>query len=159
MECTNCASKGILCTGTAPQICPQCAVSLERGIRLDGPCVYGAPVVQPAQAGPGVGIAVASRDPRRASPVGESMAGNNLSNNNENLEDEPANATNENRRRRKAKADKRAARLATVIAMGKQSMLTNNEGGKGGGGGGKGGKKRSRKQKNRKFKLTRKQKL
>ena len=159
MECTNCVSKGILCTGTPPQICPQCAVSLERGIRLDGPCVYGAPVVQPAQAGPGVGIAVASRDPRRASPVGESMAGNNLSNNNENLEDEPANATNENRRRRKEKADKRAARLATVIAMGKQSMLTNNEGGKGGGGGGKGGKKRSRKQKNRKFKLTRKQKL
>ena len=159
MECTNCVSKGILCTGTPPQIGPQCAVSLERGIRLDGPCVYGAPVVQPAQAGPGVGIAVASRDPRRASPVGESMAGNNLSNNNENLEDEPANATNENRRRRKEKADKRAARLATVIAMGKQSMLTNNEGGKGGGGGGKGGKKRSRKQKNRKFKLTRKQKL
>lgn len=159
MECTNCVSKGILCTGTPPQICPQCAVSLERGIRLDGPCVYGAPVVQPAQAGPGVGIAVASRDPRRASPVGESMAGNNFSNNNENLEDEPANATNENRRRRKEKADKRAARLATVIAMGKQSMLTNNEGGKGGGGGGKGGKKRSRKQKNRKFKLTRKQKL
>jgi hypothetical protein len=80
------------------------------------------------------------------------MAGNNFSNNNENLEDERPNATNENRQRRKAKADKRAARLATVIAMGKQSMLTNNEG-RGG------GKKRSRKQKNRKFKLTRKQKL
>ena len=152
MECTNCASKGILCTGTPPQICPQCAVSIEHGIQLDGPCVYGAPVVQPAQAGPGVGIAVASRDPRKGSPIGESMAGNNLSNNNENLEDERPNATNENRQRRKAKADKRAARLATVIAMGKQSMLTNNEG-RGG------GKKRSRKQKNRKFKLTRKQKL
>jgi hypothetical protein len=80
------------------------------------------------------------------------MAGNNLSNNNENLDEERPNATNENRQRRKAKADKRAARLATVIAMGKQSMLTNNEGGRG-------GKKRSRKQKNRKFKLTRKQKL
>lgn len=152
MECTNCTSKGILCTGTAPQICPQCAVSIEHGIQLDGPCVYGAPVVQPAQAGPGVGIAVASRDPRKGSPIGESMAGNNLSNNNENLDEERANATNENRQRRKAKADKRAARLATVIAMGKQSMLTNNEGGRG-------GKKRSRKQKNRKFKLTRKQKL
>ena len=154
MECTNCASKGILCTGTAPQICPQCAVSIEHGIQLDGPCVYGAPVVQPAQAGPGVGIAVASRDPRKGSPIGESMAGNNLSNNNENLDEERPNATNENRQRRKAKADKRAARLATVIAMGKQSMLTNNEGG-----GGRGTKKRSRKQKNRKFKLTRKQKL
>ena len=152
MECTNCASKGILCTGTAPQICPQCAVSIEHGIQLDGPCVYGAPVVQPAQAGPGVGIAVASRDPRKGSPIGESMAGNNLSNNNENLDEERPNATNENRQRRKGKADKRAARLATVIAMGKQSMLTNNEGSGG-------GKKRSRKQKNRKFKLTRKQKL
>ena len=152
MECTNCVSKGILCTGTPPQICPQCAVSIKHGIQLDGPCVYGAPVVQPAQAGPGVGIAVASRDPRKGSPIGESMVGNNFSNNNENLEDERPNATNENRQRRKAKADKRAARLATVIAMGKQSMLTNNEG-RGG------GKKRSRKQKNRKFKLTRKQKL
>jgi hypothetical protein len=80
------------------------------------------------------------------------MAGNNLSNNNENLDEERPNATNENRQRRKGKADKRAARLATVIAMGKQSMLTNNEGSGG-------GKKRSRKQKNRKFKLTRKQKL
>ena len=152
MECTNCVSKGILCTGTPPQICPQCAVSIEHGIQLDGPCVYGAPVVQPAQAGPGVGIAVASRDPRKGSPIGESMVGNNFSNNNENLEDERPNATNENRQRRKAKADQRAARLATVIAMGKQSMLTNNEGVGG-------GKKRSRKQKNRKFKLTRKQKL
>ena len=157
MECTNCASKGILCTGTPPQICPQCAVSIEHGIRLDGPCVYaGAPVVQPAQAGPGVGIAVVSRDPRKGSPVGESMAGNNLSNNNENLEEEPANATNENRRRRKAKADKRAARLAAVAAMTKESALTNHEGA-GGGGGGK--KRKTRKQKNRKLKLTRKYKL
>jgi len=157
MECTNCSKRGILCTGIPPQMCPQCAVSIEHGIQLDGPCVYTAPagVVQPAQAGPGVGVAVASRDPRRASPVGESMAGNNLSNNNENLDEEPANATNENKRRRKAKADKRAARIVAVAAMTEKSMLTNNEGGGGGGG----GKKRSRKQKNRKLKFTRKQKL
>ena len=152
MECTNCASKGILCTGTPPQICPQCAVSIEHGIQLDGPCVYaGGGIVQPAQAGPGVGIAVASRDPRKGSPVGESMAGNNLSNNNENLEDEPANATNENRRRRKAKADKRAAKIAAVVAMTEESALTNNEKG-----GGKKRNRKTRKQKNRKQKFTRK---
>ena len=78
MECTNCSKRGILCTGIPPQMCPQCAVAGEHGVHLDGPCVYGG-IVQPAQAGPGVGIAVASRSPVNS-------GGNNLSNNNENLE-------------------------------------------------------------------------
>ena len=66
------------------------------------------------------------------------------------IEEENEKATNANKLRRKAKADRRAAKLAAVVAMNKASKLTNNEG--------SGRNRKTRKQKNRKQKFTRKQK-
>ena len=159
MECTRCQSAKKMCTGTPPLICPQCAIA---GFK-DG-CNYvskssnggvfarpgggggGGGIIQPAVPGAGVGVAVAPQDPRAGSSVGENMN----SNNNENLEEENEKATNANKLRRKAKADRRAAKLAAVVAMNKASKLTNNEG--------SGRNRKTRKQKNRKQKFTRKQK-
>ncbi len=135
MACVRCRELGQLCTGEAPQMCPQCAVAgleakdcVYESLNLKLPSWYSpVAVIQPAKpslAGAGVAVPVGPAAAGGFSPIernANSDNDNNNTNNNANLD--PSSPPEE---KRKATA-KRKARWNAVKAAIQQSKLTNNE--------------------------------
>jgi hypothetical protein len=134
MACVRCRELGQLCTGEAPQMCPQCAVAgleakdcVYESLNLKLPLWYSpVAVIQPAKpslAGAGVAVPVGPAAAGGFSPIERNANSDNNNNTNNNANLDPSSPPEE---KRKATA-KRKARWNAVKAAIQQSKLTNNE--------------------------------